>query len=132
MIVDTSALVAILTGEKELEPFVAAIHKAPAVAIGTPTALEAGMVIGARLGRAGLTRLDAFFVEAEIDVLPFTAAHAASAREAFLRYGKGRHPAGLNFGDCMAYAVAKLEKRPLLFKGNDFRHTDIEAAVVDN
>jgi ribonuclease VapC len=129
MIVDTSALVAILTGEKELEPFVRAIQQAPVAAIGTPTVLETGIVIGARLGPAGLTRLDAFIAEAEITVLPFTAAHAVSARDAFLRYGKGRHPAGLNFGDCMSYAVARVEKRPLLFKGNDFRLTDIEAFV---
>jgi ribonuclease VapC len=86
--------------------------------------------MGARNGPPGLARLDAFLAEAEIETLPFTAAHATAARDAFLRYGKGRHPAGLNFGDCMSYAVAKMEGRPLLFKGDDFRQTDIEAVVV--
>lgn len=74
-------------------------------------------------------RLDAFLRVASIETISFTADHAAVARQAFLRYGKGRHPAALNFGDCIAYAVARLEAMPLLFKGNDFRLTDIEAAV---
>lgn len=128
MIVDTSVLIAILTEEEELEFFVRKIHGAHA-AVGAPTLLETSIVIGARLGTAGLARLDAFVKEAEMTVLPFTPAYAAIAREAFLRYGKGRHRAGLNFGDCMSYAVAKSENRPLLFKGDDFHFTDIEPAV---
>lgn len=76
-----------------------------------------------------LDRLDDFLRTASIETIPFTADHAAVARHAFLRYGKGRHPAALNFGDCIAYATARLEAMPLLFKGDDFRLTDIEAAV---
>jgi ribonuclease VapC len=76
-----------------------------------------------------LDRLDQFLRTASIEIVPFTADHAAVARQTFLRYGKGRHPAALNFGDCIAYATARLEAMPLLFKGDDFRLTDIEAAV---
>ena len=76
-----------------------------------------------------LDRLDRFLHTASIETIPFTADHAIVARQAFLRYGKGRHPAALNFGDCIAYATARLEAMPLLFKADDFRLTDIEAAV---
>ena len=76
-----------------------------------------------------MEELDAFLRTASIETIAFTADHAAVARQAFLRYGKGRHPAALNFGDCIAYATARLEAMPLLFKGDDFRLTDIEAAV---
>lgn len=76
-----------------------------------------------------VNRLDALIGVLKIDPVPFTADHTAVARSAFLRYGKGRHPAGLNFGDCISYATAKLEAMPLLFKGDDFRLTDIEAAA---
>jgi len=75
------------------------------------------------------TEIDNFLSAAEIEILAFTPDHAAVAREAFLRYGKGRHPAALNFGDCIAYATARLEAMPLLFKGDDFRLTDVEPAV---
>lgn len=76
-----------------------------------------------------MDRLDQFLRTASIETVPFTADRAAVARQTFLRYGKGRHPAALNFGDCIAYATARLEAMPLLFKGDDFRLTDIEAAV---
>ncbi|MGN6551774.1 MAG: type II toxin-antitoxin system VapC family toxin [Pararhizobium sp.] len=129
MIVDTSVLVAILTKEEELEFFVRRIHGSEA-AVGAPTLLETGIVIGARLGPAGLERLDAFVEAARMAVLPFTATHAATARDAFIRYGKGRHQAALNVGDCMSYAIAKVENRPLLFTGEDFSLTDIQPAVA--
>ncbi|MGH6907202.1 MAG: type II toxin-antitoxin system VapC family toxin, partial [Aestuariivirga sp.] len=73
--------------------------------------------------------IDGFIREAGIQLIPFTAAAAMIAVQAFIKYGKGRHPAGLNFGDCMSYALAKTEVMPLLFKGEDFRLTDIEAAL---
>ena len=87
------------------------------------------MVMAGKKATDGLAALDAFLAETRIETIPFTAQHAAVAREAFLRFGKGRHPAGLNFGDCIAYAAARLEMMPLLFKGEDFRRTGIEAAI---
>jgi ribonuclease VapC len=87
------------------------------------------MVLASRREDEVLDRLDQFLRTASIETVPFTADHAAVARQTFLRYGKGRHPAALNFGDCIAYATARLEAMPLLFKGDDFRLTDIEAAV---
>ena len=129
MIVDSSALVAILRNEPERERFVEAIAAAPSRSMAAPNFLEASMVLAGRQEDAILERLDAFMREASIRILPFTAEHAAAARHAFLRYGKGRHKAGLNFGDCIAYAAAKLEAEPLLFKGEDFRLTDVEAAA---
>jgi ribonuclease VapC len=87
------------------------------------------MVLAGRREDEVLDRLDQFLRTASIETVPFTADHAAVARQTFLRYGKGRHPAALNFGDCIAYATARLEAMPLLFKGDDFRLTDIEAAV---
>ena len=88
------------------------------------------MVLSGRRGQAPVDALDAYLRKAGISVLPFTADHALLARQAFLRYGKGRHKAGLNFGDCIAYAAAKLEGMPLLFKGDDFALTDVEAALA--
>lgn len=87
------------------------------------------MVMIGKKAEQGPSLVDEFLRTAEIEPVPFTADHAAVARQAFLRYGKGRHPAGLNFGDCIAYATARLEAMPLLFKGDDFRLTDIEPAI---
>jgi ribonuclease VapC len=129
VIVDSSALVAILRNEPERERFVEAIAAAPSRSMAAPNLLETSMVLAGRQEDAILERLDAFLHEAGIRVLPFTAEHAAAARYAFLRYGKGRHKAGLNFGDCIAYATAKLEAEPLLFKGADFGLTDVETAI---
>ena len=88
------------------------------------------MVLAGRKNEAALDRLDAYLRESSISVMPFTLEHALVARQAFLRYGKGRHKAALNFGDCIAYATAKLEGMPLLFKGDDFALTDVEAALI--
>ncbi|TPL09579.1 type II toxin-antitoxin system VapC family toxin [Mesorhizobium sp. B2-4-14] len=129
MIVDSSALVAVLRAEPSHDQFVRAITNAGRRLIAAPTLLETTMVlVGGRQDEIA-DRLDAFLSAASIDTIPFTADHAAVARQAFLRYGKGRHPAALNFGDCIAYAAARLEAMPLLFKGNDFRLTDIEPAI---
>ncbi|MEP6564852.1 MAG: type II toxin-antitoxin system VapC family toxin [Mesorhizobium sp.] len=129
MIVDSSAIVAILRAEPDRDLYLSAIDGAKQCKIPAPTLLETTMVL-AGIHRADMMeKLDAFLRTAAIETIAFTADHAAVAHQAFLRYGKGRHPAALNFGDCIAYATARLEAMPLLFKGDDFRLTDIEAAV---
>ena len=129
MIIDSSVLVAILRLEPGYDRFVLAITQAKRRLLAAPTLLETTMVLAGRREDEVLDRLDQFLRTASIETVPFTADHAAVARQTFLRYGKGRHPAALNFGDCIAYATARLEAMPLLFKGDDFRLTDIEAAV---
>jgi len=129
MIIDSSVLVAILLLEPGYDRFVLAITQARRRLLAVPTLLETTMVLAGRREDEVLDRLDQFLRTASIETVPFTADHAAVARQTFLRYGKGRHPAALNFGDCIAYATARLEAMPLLFKGDDFRLTDIEAAV---
>jgi ribonuclease VapC len=129
MIIDSSALVAVLRAEPGHDQFVRAIANARRRLIASPTLLETTMVLVGGWQDEIVDRLDAFLSAASIETIPFTADHAAVARRAFLRYGKGRHPAALNFGDCIAYAAARLEAMPLLFKGNDFKLTDIEPAV---
>lgn len=129
MVIDTSAIVAILRGEPERISLIAAIDTASTVRIAAPTLLELTMVVAGSHRIDMLDELDTFVALTKLETAPFTADHAAVARAAFLRYGKGRHPAGLNFGDCISYATARLEAMPLLFKGDDFRKTDIEAAA---
>jgi ribonuclease VapC len=128
MIVDTSVIVAILLREPEADSFIDFIGVEGNCKIAAPTLLETSMVLAGRHGLAILEKLDAYLSGANVETVAFTADHAAIARQAFLRFGKGRHPAGLNYGDCISYAVAKLEAMPLLFKGNDFNQTDIESA----
>ena len=129
MIVDSSAAVAILLQEEDADMLFATLAARRARYMGAPTYLETSMVVTGRRPNQAAERVDRFIRETEIILLPFTAAAARVAVEAFLRYGKGRHKAGLNFGDCISYAVAKTEMMPLLFKGDDFRLTDIEAAL---
>lgn len=129
MVIDSSAIVAILQLEPEASRFSELIDRMHVNRIAAPNVLEIALVMGARKGAEGFIRMDAFLSAAGIETVPFTADHAAVARQAFMRYGKGRHPAGLNFGDCIAYATARLENMPLLFKGDDFRLTDIEVAA---
>ena len=88
------------------------------------------MVASGRRGRAGLSELDSLLADLEIEVVPFDDHQAEIARDVFIRYGKGRHRAGLNFGDCAAYALAIAEAEPLLFKGTDFGATDIEVVMA--
>ena len=125
MIVDSSALVAIVLKEPGWEDLLARIAEASAVAIGAPTLAETGAVLTARLGTQAPRLLRALIDEGDIDVVPFVEEHARAAMDAFSRYGKGRHPAGLDFGDCLTYAVAKLSGEPLLYVGNDFSKTDL-------
>ncbi len=128
MIVDSSALIAIALLEPEARRLTDAITLAGYVRMGAPNFLEAALVIDNRSKRFVRARFDQYLHDAEIDVVPFTAEMAVLAREAHRQYGRGRHPARLNLGDCFAYALAKSLNEPLLFKGNDFSQTDIEPA----
>lgn len=130
MIVDSSALVAIMNNEPEAFAFNRTIHRSNGAAIAAPTYLETSMVLSGRRGPDATEALDVYIAKSGLAILPFTPSHAKLATQAFLRFGKGRHPAGLNFGDCIAYAVSKLEAMPLLYKGEDFALTDVEIAVV--
>ena len=128
MIVDTSAVMTVLFGESGAERYDEAIAKAPRRLMSVVNFLEATIVLESRSGEAAGHELDAFLEEAGIELAPVTADHAQAARRAWRRFGKGNHPAGLNFGDCFAYALAEATGEPLLFKGRDFALTDIEAA----
>ena len=128
MVIDTSALVAILRGEPERSAFNQAIGAADTLSLSVASFLEASIVIESRHGPDGLRDLDLLIAKAGIELVPVDADQAYVARTAFRTYGKGRHPAGLNFGDCFAYALARTSGEPLLFKGSDFPLTDIARA----
>jgi len=128
LILDSSAVVAVLRREKGYDRYAAAMEEATYVAIGAPTLLEAGMVTMGRLGLEGQARLAQFLELYSVVVVPFDQRHWHAAADAFIRYGKGRHPAALNYGDCMTYATAYVADHPLLFVGEDFAKTDIAAA----
>jgi ribonuclease VapC len=130
IVVDTSAIVAILGSEPEKDRFVDAILAASPRFMSAVSLQEAGMVIAGRFGDDAVWEpLDALLARLDVEIVAHDAALALIAREAFLRFGKGRHPARLNFGDCAAYALAKANSLPLLFKGGDFAQTDIVPAV---
>jgi ribonuclease VapC len=128
MILDTSALAAIFFGEPEADRYTKTIHDADRCRISAANFVELSMVIEGQIGLEAGRQCDTFFRRAEIAIEPVTLEQAHLARQAFLDFGKGRHPAGLNFGDCFAYALAKATGEPLLFKGEDFRKTDILSA----
>lgn len=128
MILDSSVVIAILLKQPGYERLRDRLAAAEWAGIGTPTVVESSLVLCARLGRVGKTLLARFLEEAEIQIVAFTAEHWTVAADAFIHYGKGRHRAGLNFGDCMTYAVAKLAGEPLLCLGDDFPATDLELA----
>jgi ribonuclease VapC len=129
MVIDTSALIAILFGEPEALVFARAVADDPQKLISAFNSLETGIVVEARKGEAGGRELDLLLHRAQIDIVPMNAEQAELARAAWRKFGKGNHPAGLNIGDCCAYALAKYSGEPLLFKGNDFSQTDIIAAI---
>ena len=130
MVIDTSALVAILLGEPESESLVQALAAADRRLVGAPTLVEAAAVMQARKGPGGEMALDALMERAGLEVVPMTLPAARLARLAYARYGKGvGDPAVLNYGDCLAYGVAKAEREPLLFKGDDLSRTDVEEAA---
>jgi ribonuclease VapC len=128
--VDTSVLIAILRAEPESRPFASLCHAAPSVVISTATVHEAFCVVAKSRMVTGSVRLEALLSKLELELIAFDAQHLAAARSAYARYGHGSgHPAQLNMGDCFAYALAKTRNVPLLFKGDDFIHTDIEPAL---
>jgi ribonuclease VapC len=128
VIVDSSAIVALLLQEPGHEQLLDRLAGTDGVAVGGPTLAEAGVVLAARLGPAGKTLLTRFVQEAELAVVPFTVDHWPLAVDAYLRFGKGRHPAGLNFGDCLTYAICRAADQPLLCLGDDFARTDLVLA----
>jgi ribonuclease VapC len=125
LIVDSSAVVAILLRERDAEELLTAVMDSEYVGIGAPTAAETGLVLTSRMRRNATGSLLRFFDETGIEIVPFTNLHWQRAIDAYCRFGKGRHPAALNFGDCMTYATAALARQPLLCRGDDFRKTDI-------
>ena len=129
MVVDTSAILAVLLFESDAAEIAKLMRQARKRLVSAAAMLEASIVLLSRHGEMGWRMLDEFRQSAELETVSFDEAQMLVAREAFRRFGKGRHPAGLNFGDCMSYALAKTELMPLLFKGDDFRLTDVEAAI---
>jgi ribonuclease VapC len=129
VILDTSPLIAILAEEPDYESYIGAISRASSCRISAANYLELSIVIEGQFGPDVLRQSDALFRRVAIVVEPVTLDQVNIARQAFHDFGKGRHPAGLNFGDCFAYALAKVTGEPLLFKGNDFSNTDIMSAL---
>src|SRR5262245_31447772 len=128
MIVDTSALAAILFDERDAEAYARALAEAERPRLSAANLVEAAIVVEAQTKSGATGQLDALIRRAGIVIEAVTEEQAQVARQAYTDFGKGRHPAGLNFGDCFAYALAKLTAEPLLFKGEDFSKTDITPA----
>jgi ribonuclease VapC len=130
VILDSSALVAIIRREPGHDALLACLASGSAAGVGAPTLAETGIVLTARIGVLGRTLLARLVQDAELVIVPFSGAHWTVAVDAFDRFGKGRHPAALNFGDCLTYATARLAGQPLLCVGNDFARTDLELVPV--
>lgn len=128
MTLDSSAILAVLFRERGFEALVSRLLRAEVRTVGAPTLVETGIVLSDKLDSAAQGLLDRFLQEFEVSTVPFGEPHWREACEAFLRFGRGRHPARLNFGDCLSYATARLSGQPLLFVGRDFNQTDIEVA----
>ena len=126
MVVDTSVLVAILKVEPDASTLLSRLGNSGANRIATATLLEAQMVVISQLGEAGVPELELLMNRAQIQVVPFNADHMRWALHGWRHYGKGRHQAALNMGDCISYGLAKAMDAPLLFKGEDFQHTDVK------
>lgn len=126
MVIDTSALAAIFFAEPERQKFLVAITAAGTRLMSAASVLETGIILEARQGEAAGREFDLFVVRANLQIVPVDAEQVDLARSAWRRFGKGRHPAGLNFGDCFSYALAKVSGEPLLAKGTDFASTDLE------
>ena len=131
MVIDTSALLVILQDEPERRAFTEAIEAAEGRAMSAATFVESSIVTEARYGAEGLRDLDLLIAKAKIEIVPVDLEQADTARLAFSRFGRGRHPAALNYGDCFSYALAKVLASPLLYKGADFAQTDIATVVLD-
>ena len=130
MVIDSSAIVAVLLNEKNAAQIAQAIEAASQRLLSAANLLEASIVIESRKGEAGGRELDLLLYRAAIEVVAVDQDQAETARIAWRRFGKGRHPSGLNYGDCFAYALAKSRGLPLLFQGDDFSHTDIDAVPM--
>jgi ribonuclease VapC len=130
MVIDSSAVLAILQNEPERHAFNVAIASASQRSLSAASLVELSIVIGTRYGADGQADLDLFLNTAEIEIVSLDRGQAELARLAFAQFGKGRHRASLNFGDCFPYALAKWLGQPLLFKGDDFRHTDLVAVTA--
>lgn len=130
MILDTSAVIAILFNEEDAKSYATAIAEAETCRVSAATFVEAAIVVEAQTRNSGSRQLDAFLRRAGVVIEPFTVEQAHIARQAFTDFGKGRHRAGLNYGDCFSYALAKATGEPLLFKGEDFMKTGIAAAAL--
>ena len=130
MVIDTSALLAILLDEPERRTFNESIEAAASRVMSAATFVEISIVIESRFGAEGLRDLDLFLERAGIELVAVDTEHAYVARRAFSRFGKGRHPAGLYYGDCFSYALAMVLREPLLYKGQDFGQTDITSFVL--
>ena len=128
MIIDTSALVAVLDQESEAQRIVRTLASAPERILSAANLVEVGIVMQARRGDDGARDLDLLLAKLRVDIAAVTANQADIARKAFRRYGRERHAANLNFGDCFAYALARDKSAPLQFKGNDFAKTDVMVA----
>jgi len=128
MVIDTSAVLAILQNEPERRAINEAVEAADARAMSVATFVESSMVVESRYGPDGVRDFDLYMAKAQVALVPVDAEQGLLARDAFRKYGKGRHRAGLNFGDCFSYALARSLAEPLLFKGDNFAHTDV--AVV--
>jgi ribonuclease VapC len=128
LVIDSSALLAIVFDERERPSFVDIIESAPRRLISAATLLECSIAVFKRTGETGVLWLEEFLKRAGIDIASVDADQSRAAIDAYRRFGKGRHPAGLNFGDCFAYALAAVTSEPLLYKGDDFAKTDIAAA----
>ena len=129
MIVDSSAVLAILFDEKDAETFARILTEADSCRMSAANFVEVAIVVEAQTKNSGSRQFDAFVRRAGLVIEPVTEEQAHIARQAYTDFGKGRHPAGLNFGDCFAYALARVLGEPLLYKGDDFPHTDVTAFV---
>ena len=130
MVIDTSALLAVLLQEPDAARVADAIEAGSPRLLSAATLLEASIVIESRKGEAGGRELDLLVYRGGIEIVPVDQGQAETARAAWRRFGKGRHPAALNYGDCFAYALAKSRRLPLLFRGDDFSRTDVDCVLV--
>jgi ribonuclease VapC len=130
VVIDTSALLAILFNEPDAERYEVAIEQDPSRLISAATVLETGIVVEARYGEAGGREFDLLLHKAQLKIVTVTPEQVEIGRAAFRTYGKGRHPAGLNYGDCFSYALSKTSGEPLLFKGDDFLRTDVQSVSL--
>jgi ribonuclease VapC len=128
MIIDTSAIIAVLFNEDDAEVYAQLITQSDSRRMSAATFVETAIVVETQTKTSGSRQLDAFLRRADIAIEPVTEEHAHLARQAFIDFGKGRHAAGLNYGDCFSYALAKATGEPLLYKGKDFSKTDLVAA----